>query len=146
MGKSNKEIEFYRILRSKMIVRAEMLKVNWARYYANLLDLGGVNNEQYLKNYFNDDMKKFNSEQLATILLDLEEHKNIEPICQTEVRIETLKAVMEIGNLTSEMEKVFDNNDDVSKDEATKLIVKTTKLISVVKKLHLRLIETKAKG
>ena len=62
MAKTNKEIEYYRVLRAKMMVKAEILNVNWARYYANLLDLGGVNNEQYLKNFFNDDQKRFNSD------------------------------------------------------------------------------------
>ena len=99
MAKSNKEIEYYRVLRAKMMVKAEMLNVNWARYYANLLDLGGVNNEQYLKNYFNDDNKRFNSEQLITILIDLEDVKEIEIITQCQMQNEVLKAVKEISKI-----------------------------------------------
>lgn len=146
MAKTNKEIEFYRVLRNKMMVKAETRNVNWARYYANLLDLGGINNEQYLKNYFNDDNKRFNGEQLSTILLDLEELKEIEPISQGQMEREVLKAVKEIGNLSSEMEKQFDNIDDIDVVEATKVLPKARSLLAVIKKLTLRLEETKARG
>ena len=30
MAKTNKEIEYYRVLRAKMMVKAEILNVNWA--------------------------------------------------------------------------------------------------------------------
>ncbi|WP_418186758.1 hypothetical protein [Aliarcobacter lanthieri] len=144
MAKSNKEIEYYRVLRAKMMVKAEILNVNWARYYANLLDLGGVNNEQYLKNYFNDDNKRFNSEQLAIILLDLEDVKDIEIITQCQMQNEVLRAVKEIGNLTAEMEKQFDKNDEISNVEASKILPKARSLLAVVKKFVFRLEETKA--
>ncbi|MFX4154258.1 hypothetical protein ACOL23_04865 [Aliarcobacter butzleri] len=146
MAKSNKEIEYYRVLRAKMMVKAEMLNVNWARYYANLLDLGGVNNEQYLKNYFNDDNKRFNSEQLSTILLDLENVKNIEVITQCQMQNEVLKAVKEIGILSGEMEKQFDNKDEIETIEASRILPKARNLLVIVEKLVFRLEETKARG
>ncbi|MBL3520281.1 hypothetical protein H0A43_07320 [Arcobacter lanthieri] len=146
MAKTNKELEYYRVLRAKMMVKAEMQNVNWARYYANLLDLGGVNNEQYLKNYFNDDNKRFNTEQLTTILLDLEDVKEIEIITQCQMQREVLKAVKEIGNLTSEMEKQFDNKDEIDSNEASKVLSKARPLLAVIKKFVLRLEETKARG
>ncbi len=146
MAKSNKEIEYYRVLRAKMMVKAEMLNVNWARYYANLLDLGGVNNEQYLKNYFNDDNKRFNSEQLITILIDLEDVKEIEIITQCQMQNEVLKAVKEIGSITSEMEKQFDNKDEINSSEASKVLSKARPLLAVVNRFVLRLEETKARN
>lgn len=146
MAKSNKEIEYYRVLRAKMMVKAEMLNVNWARYYANLLDLGGVNNEQYLKNYFNDDNKRFNSEQLITILIDLEDVKEIEIITQCQMQNEVLKAVKEIGSITSEMEKQFDNKDEINSSEASNVLSKARPLLAVVNRFVLRLEETKARN
>lgn len=146
MAKTNKEIEYYRVLRAKMMVKAEMLNVNWARYYANLLDLGGVNNEQYLKNYFNDDNKRFNSEQLITILIDLEDIKEIEIITQCQMQNEVLKAVKEIGSITSEMEKQFDNKNEINSSEASKVLSKARPLLAVVNRFVLRLEETKARN
>ncbi|MCT7637045.1 hypothetical protein [Aliarcobacter butzleri] len=146
MAKSNKEIEYYRVLRAKMMVKAEMINVNWARYYANLLDLGGVNNEQYLKNYFNDDNKRFNSEQLITILIDLEDVKEIEIITQCQMQNEVLKAVKEIGSITSEMEKQFDNKNEINSSEASKVLSKARPLLAVVNRFVLRLEETKARN
>ena len=146
MAKTNKEIEYYRVLRAKMMVKAEILNVNWARYYANLLDLGGVNNEQYLKNYFNDDNKRFNSDQLSTILLDLENVKNIEAIGQCQMQNEVLKVVKEIGVLSGEMEKQFDNKDEIETVEANRILPKARNLLVVVEKLVFRLEETKARG
>lgn len=146
MAKTNKEIEYYRVLRAKMMVKAEILNVNWARYYANLLDLGGVNNEQYLKNFFNDDQKRFNSDQLSTILLDLENVKNIEVIGQCQMQSEVLKVVKEIGVLSGEMEKQFDNKDEIEIIEANRILPKARNLLVIVEKLVFRLEETKARG
>ncbi|WNL28008.1 hypothetical protein QUR76_06815 [Arcobacter cryaerophilus gv. pseudocryaerophilus] len=146
MAKTNKEIEYYRVLRNKMMVKAEILNVNWARYYANLLDLGGVNNEQYLKNFFNDDNKRFNSDQLSTILLDLENVKNIEVIGQCQMQNEVLKVVKEIGVLSGEMEKQFDNKDEIETIEANRILPKARNLLVIVEKLVFRLEETKARG
>ena len=146
MTKTNKEIEYYRVLRAKMMVKAEILNVNWARYYANLLDLGGVNNEQYLKNFFNDDQKRFNSDQLSTILLDLENVKNIEVIGQCQMQNEVLKVVKEIGVLSGEMEKQFDNKDEIETVEANRILPKARNLLVIVEKLVFRLEETKARG
>ena len=146
MAKTNKAIEYYRVLRAKMMVKAEILNVNWARYYANLLDLGGVNNEQYLKNFFNDDQKRFNSDQLSTILLDLENVKNIEVIGQCQMQNEVLKVVKEIGVLSGEMEKQFDSKDEIEVIEANRILPKARNLLVVVEKLVFRLEETKARG
>ena len=146
MAKTNKEIEYYRVLRAKMMVKAEILNVNWARYYANLLDLGGVNNEQYLKNFFNDDQKRFNSDQLSTILLDLENVKNIEVIGQCQMQSEVLKVVKEIGVLSGEMEKQFDNKNEIEIIEANRILPKARNLLVIVEKLVFRLEETKARG
>ena len=146
MAKTNREIEYYRVLRAKMMVKAEILNVNWARYYANLLDLGGVNNEQYLKNFFNDDQKRFNSDQLSTILLDLENIKEIEVIGQCQMQNEVLKVVKEIGILSAEMEKQFDNKDEIEVIEANRILPKARNLLVVVEKLVFRLEETKARG
>ena len=146
MAKTNREIEYYRVLRAKMMVKAEILNVNWARYYANLLDLGGVNNEQYLKNFFNDDNKRFNSDQLSTILLDLENIKEIEVIGQCQMQNEVLKVVKEIGILSAEMEKQFDNKDEIEVIEANRILPKARNLLVIVEKLVFRLEETKARG
>lgn len=146
MAKTNREIEYYRVLRAKMMVKAEILNVNWARYYANLLDLGGVNNEQYLKNFFNDDQKRFNSDQLSTILLDLENVRNIEVIGQCQMQSEVLKVVKEIGVLSGEMEKQFDNKDEIETVEASRILPKARNLLVIVEKLVFRLEETKARG
>ena len=129
-----------------MMVKAEILNVNWARYYANLLDLGGVNNEQYLKNFFNDDQKRFNSDQLSTILLDLENVKNIEVIGQCQMQSEVLKVVKEIGVLSGEMEKQFDNKNEIEIIEANRILPKARNLLVIVEKLVFRLEETKARG
>ena len=146
MAKTNKEIEYYRVLRAKMMVKAEIINVNWARYYANLLDLGGVNNEQYLKNFFNDDQKRFNSDQLSTILLDLENVKNIEVIGQCQMQSEVLKVVKEIRVLSGEIEKQSDNKDEIETVEANRILPKARNLLVIVEKLVFRLEETKARG
>ena len=144
--KTISEQEFYRKLRARMMVKAETNNVNWARYYANLLDLGGVHNEQYLKNYFNDDNKKFNSEQLAKILLDLEEIKEVRPITQCQLQVEVLRVIREIGNLTDVMEKELDEHNVIDFNEALKLLPRTRKILSLAEELHVRLEETKAQG
>ena len=146
MAKTNKEIEYYRVLRAKMMVKAEIINVNWARYYANLLDLGGVNNEQYLKNFFNDDQKRFNSDQLSTILLDLENVKNIEVIGQCQMQSEVLKVVKEIRVLSGEIEKQSDNKDEIETVEANRILPKARNLLVIVEKLVFRREETKARG
>ena len=174
MAKTNKEIEYYRVLRAKMMVKAEILNVNWARYYANLLDLGGVNNEQYLKNFFNDDQKRFNSDQLSIILLDLENVKNIEVIGQCQMQNEVLKVVKEISKAIKQagieasntaskarefsdafkkseesfknFTKQFDNKDEIETVEANRILPKARNLLVIVEKLVFRLEETKARG
>ncbi len=144
--KSNIEIAYYQRLRAKMMVKAELLKVNWARYYANLLNLGGVHNEQYLKNYFNDDNKKLNSEQLATILMDLENIIDVRPINQDQLQNEVLRMVGEIGELTRVMKKELDEHNDISISEAIKLLPKTRNILVLAEELHIRLEETKSQG
>jgi len=144
--KSNTEIAYYQRLRSKMMVRAELLKVNWARYYANLLNLGGVHNEQYLKNFFNDDSKRLNSEQLAIILMDLENITDVRPINQDQLQDEVLRMIGEIGELTRTMKKELDEHNDISDLEASKLLPKTRNILVLAEELHIRLEETKAQG
>lgn len=143
MAKTNKELEYYRVLRAKMMVKAEMQNVNWARYYANLLDLGGVNNEQYLKNYFNDDNKRFNTEQLATILLDLEDVKEIEIITQCQMEREVLKATAQMGKIIEKMNKHFDLKNEIELHEILPIVPETRELYSQAKLLYLRVEETK---
>ena len=123
MAKTNREIEYYRVLRAKMMVKAEILNVNWARYYANLLDLGGVNNEQYLKNFFNDDQKRFNSDQLSTILLDLENIKEIEVIGQCQMQSEGLIMKIVINGILKEFPQI--------KDEKSKVKIKKLDLSKI---------------
>lgn len=144
--KSNIEIAYYQRLRAKMMVKAELLNVNWARYYANLLNLGGVHNEQYLKNYFNDDTKKLSSEQLSTILMDLENFSDIRPINQDQLQSEVLRMICGIGELTSTMKKELDEHNDINETEASKLIPKTRNILILAEELHIRLEETKAQG
>lgn len=142
--KSNIEIAYYQRLRAKMMVKAELLKVNWARYYANLLNLGGVHNEQYLKNYFNDDSKKLSSEHLTTILMDLENFTDVKPINQDQLQDEVLRMIGEIGEFTRVMKKELDEYPEISFDEAVKLIPKTRNILVLAEELHIRLEETKA--
>lgn len=144
--KSNTEIAYYQRLRAKMMVKAEMLNVNWARYYANLLNLGGVHNEQYLKNFFNDDKKKLNSEQLSIILMDLENISDVKPINQDQLQDEVLRMIGEIGELTRTMKKELDEHNDISDIEASKLLPKTRNILILAEELHIRLEETKAQG
>lgn len=144
--KTNIEIAYYQRLRAKMMVKAEILKVNWARYYANLLNLGGVHNEQYLKNYFNDDRKKLNSEQLSIILMDLENITDVKPINQDQLQEEVLRMICEIGDLTKTMKKELDEHSDISELEASKLLPKTRNILILAEELHIRLEETKAQG
>ena len=144
--KTNIEIAYYQRLRAKMMVKAEILKVNWARYYANLLNLGGVHNEQYLKNYFNDDRKKLNSEQLSIILMDLENITDVKPINQDQLQEEVLRMICEIGDLTRTMKKELDEHSDISELEASKLLPKTRNILILAEELHIRLEETKAQG
>lgn len=143
MAKTNNEIKYYQRLRSKMIIRAEQLKVNWARYYASLLDLGGIHAEQYLKNYFNDDNKRFNSDQLSIILLDLENFKDVKPIDQDQLQDEVLKMITEIGELTRTMKEELDEDKNISDYEASRLLPKTRAISYLVEELHIRLEETK---
>lgn len=143
MAKTNNEVKYYQRLRSKMVVRAEHLKVNWARYYANLLDLGGVHAEQYLKNYFNDDNKRFNSDQLSIILLDLENFKDVKPINQDQLQDEVLRMIMEIGTLTRAMKDELDDDKNISDYEAARLLPKTKTILFLAEELHIRLEETK---
>jgi GGDEF domain-containing protein len=144
--KSNNEIEFYKRLKNKMIIKAELLKVNWARYYATVLNLGGVHSEQYLKNYFNDDNKKLSSEQLATILMDLENITDVRPINQDQLQDEVLRMIGEIGELTRVMKKELDEHNDISLSEAVKLLPKTRNILVLAEELHIRLEETKSQG
>lgn len=144
--KTNIEIAYYQRLRAKMMVKAEILKVNWARYYANLLNLGGVHNEQYLKNFFNDDSKRLNSEQLATILMDLENITDVRPINQDQLQDEVLRMIGEIGELTRTMKKELDEHNNISDLEASKLLPKTRNILVLAEELHIRLEETKAQG
>lgn len=143
MKKTNSEIKYYQRLRSKMMVRAELLKVNWARYYANLLDLGGVNADQYLKNFFNNDNKRFNSDQLSVILLDLENYTDVKHIDQDQLQTEVLRMIGEIGELTKTMKKELDEHNEISDYEATKLLPKTRNILILAEELHIRLEETK---
>ena len=146
MAKSNNEIEFYKRLKNKMIIKAELLKVNWARYYATVLNLGGVHSEQYLKNYFNDDNKKLSSEQLATILMDLENITDVRPISQDQLQDEVLRMIGEIGELTRVMKKELDEHNDICLSEAIKLLPKTRNILVLAEELHIRLEETKSQG
>lgn len=144
MAKTNNELNYYLRLRSRMMAKAELLKVNWARYYSNLLDLGGVNAEQYLRNYFNDDNKRFNSDQLAIINNDLENIKEVKPLTQCQLQTEVLRMIREIGHLTAVMEKELDDDNEISDYEATKLLPKTRNILVLAEELHIRLEETKA--
>lgn len=144
--KTNIEIAYYQRLRAKMMLRADLLNVNWARYYANLLNLGGIHNEQYLKNYFNDDNKKLNSEQIATILMDLENVKEVKILTKVELQKEVLSFISEMGKLTSGMQKYLDEDDEITKMEASKLIPYSRKILYLAEELHLSLEETKAQG
>lgn len=144
--KSNSELAHYQRLRARMMLRADSLNVNWARYYANLLDLGGVHSEQYLKNYFNDDNKKFNSEQLSIIYNDLENIKEVKTLTQCELQKEVLSFISEIGKLTTGMEKYLDVDNEITKIEASKLTPYTRKILFFAEELHIRLEETKAQG
>ena len=143
MAKTNSEVKYYQRLRSKMMVKAESMKVNWARYYANLLDLGGVHAEQYLKNFFNDDNKRFNSDQLSIILLDLENFTDVKHINQDQLQDEDLRMITEIGELTRVMKKELDEDREITDYEATKLLPKTRSILILAEELHIRLEETK---
>lgn len=144
--KSNSEIIYYQRLKAKMMLKADSLGFNWARYWANELNLCGVHAEQYLKNYFNDDNKKFNSEQLAIIHNRLENVEIVKPLTQCELQKEVLSFISEVGKLTSGMDKYLDSDNEITKIEASKLTPYTRKILHLAEELHIRLEETKAQG
>ena len=59
---------------------------------------------------------------------------------------EVLKVVKEIGVLSGEMEKQFDNKDEIETVEANRILPKARNLLVIVEKLVFRLEETKARG
>ena len=144
--KTYEEIEQYQRLENKMISKCESNNQSWARYYASLLSLGGQNSEQYLRNFFTNDDKRFNPQQLAVIYNDLEEFKYIEVITQDEMEKEVLAFTRGMGDLANKMNDCFDKDNEMSKKEA-KFLIKSSRAIAYSSnKLLLRLLETKAQG
>jgi septum formation topological specificity factor MinE len=142
--KTNEEIEHYRRLRSDLIAISHARNVKWATYYANLLGIGGQTPEQVFRNFFNDDIKKFNGEQLAIIYNDLQEHKDIQAFTQCEMQNEVLKVVSKIGKITEKMQKHFDDKDDIELEEIIPLVPEVRELYSLAKLLNLRTEETRS--
>ena len=144
--KNYEEIKQYRNLNRRMIAKADLIGVNWARYYAALLQLGGKCSEQYMRNFFIDDMKKLKHEHLALIYNDLEEHGDIKILSQQELKSKVLGLVEEIGKISVSMSKHFDSDEEINKPEACAIIPATKKLYSKVEELLLNLEESKARG
>lgn len=144
--KSIEEQAHYRHLKRKMIAKCDAQNVKWATYYSNLLGIGGQNPEIALRNYFNDDIRRFNSEQLAVIYNDLEEHSEIKPFTQCEMQQEVLKIVGRIGKISEKMAKHFDDKDEITLDELLPLMPEGRELYSLSSLLYSRLEETKAQS
>lgn len=138
------EKEFYSYLRLEMMAYGEKHNVAYARFFAYELDFGGAEPEKYLRSIFTDDTKSFTKEQLAKILNILNEYRNIKSFAQDEMKQGVLNVVAQAGDLISAMQKYFDNDNEISRYEASKLTPYTLKLASLAKTLHLRLEETKA--
>lgn len=143
MSKSNNENIQYSNLKMRMQSKADLLNVNWARYYADKLNLGGNHSDQYLRNFFLKDELRFNNEQLAIIYNDLEDMSFITPLTQIELQTEMLSFMSKLGTLSDELKKTLDTNDEISKEEAIKLIPFTRELFSQSRITHFRLMETK---
>lgn len=144
--KSIEEIEQYRRLRAKMKSKCDAQGVSWATYYANLLELGGMNPEVYLRNFFNDDIVRFNHKQLAIIYNDLEEHKDIHPFTQCEMQNSVMEFVTKLGKMSESMQKAFDDVDEVTKSEIMKVLPYIRDIHSLSELFYLRAEETKAQG
>jgi len=142
--KTFEEQKHYRNLRRKMTSKCDALNVKWALYYANLLSIGGQNPEVVLRNFFNDDMKRFNAEQMSIIYNDLEEVENIKPFTQADVQKEVLELMTKLGKFTSEIEKHFDKDNKVDLKELLPLIPIIRDLDSTTTLLNQRAEETKA--
>ena len=144
--KKHDEIIHYRNLKRKMIKKCDALNFKWAGYYANLLGIGGANPEQVVRNYFNDDLKRFNAEQLSLIYNDLENHHAVKSFLQSELHIETLNLMSALGKLTNQMQKNFDDDDEITLQEIAPLLPIGRKMADLVEEYVLRLEETKAQG
>lgn len=144
--KKHEEVIHYQNLKRKMIKKCDVLNYKWAGYYANLLGIGGANPEQVIRNYFNDDSKRFNPEQLSTIYNDLEAHHNIKAFTQCEIQNEVLKFMTQIGKVSEKIRESFDNDDVITLEEITPIMPLGRKMSELVEEFVLRLEETKAQG
>lgn len=142
--KTEEELQQYRRLRSELISISDARGVKWAMYYANLLGIGGNTPDQVFRNFFNDQSKRFNNEQLAIIYNDLEEHKDIRPFTQCEMQHEVLKIVGKIGKVIEKMQKHFDHKEEIDLDEILPLVPEVRELYSLSNLLNLRVEETRA--
>ncbi|MDM5264703.1 hypothetical protein PF327_10900 [Sulfurovum sp. XTW-4] len=140
--KSQAEQQYYTILKANMISKCDGLNYKWTAYYSTLLNIGGRNPEQVIRNFFNDDLKRFNQEQLSTILYDLEDFAHIKPFSESELKTKTLEAMTEIGHITQKITECLNGNDEIEKHEIDCIDIRSLK--SVVDHLYYGVIETKA--
>ena len=142
--KTHEEAQQYRHLKRRMIAKCDSNNTKWAGYYATLLGIGGNNPEQVIRNFFNDDLKRFNAEQMATIYNDLEDHHDVKPFTQCEAQQDVLKIVGKIGKISEKMQKHFDDVDELELSEVLPLIPESRELNSLAYLLAWRLEETRA--
>lgn len=140
------EQQQYRHLKRKMIAKCDAKNIKWATYYATLLGIGGSNPEQVVRNVFNEDRRRFTREQLALIYVDLEEHTDVRPFIQCEVKSEVLKTMARIGKISEKMEKHFDDKEEITLEEILPLVPEARELFSLSDLLYQRVLETKAQA
>lgn len=144
--KKHEEVIHYQNLKRKMIKKCDVLNYKWAGYYASLLGIGGRNPDQVIRNYFNDDSKRFNPEQLSIIYNDLEVHHNIKPFTQSELQTEILRFMVEIGKVSEKITNSFDDDEEITLEEITPIMPLGRKMNEIIEEFVLRLEETKAQG
>jgi len=142
--KTYQEELFYRNLERKLKAKHDGSNVDWARYGANLLGLGGKTPEQVFRNKFNDPLKRFNKEQLEILHNDLDNVEDVKPFTQCTMQKEIMEIMARIGKISENMAKHFDNKDEIELSEIRPCMRDIRELEALATRLNQRAIETKA--
>ena len=140
--KTETEERQYQVLRAKMKLRCDSIGVSWAGYFADKLDLGGINADQYLRNFFTVPSKRLNHEQLAIIYNELEDLSHIKHLTEEQLKVETLKAMVEVGNISKKIVDCVDGNGILTHEELD--CIDVSKLKVIVDQFFWEVVETKA--
>ena len=141
--KTNTEILQYQDLRIRMELKFANSETTWSNHYAALLEFGGKNPSQQLRNIFLDDSKKFTDHQLSLIYTDLNNYGHLDSFTQDELKTDVLEFVSKIGDLSTTLKQVFDNDDEISLEEITKLLPYIKKIDSMSHTMLFRALQTK---